>query len=56
MNLEQKPLVIWADIGGSHITAAIINVDEQCLIESSSIRNLVNTHGIAEEILSVYPY
>lgn len=45
-------IVLGVDIGGSHITAALINLDTRNLIPGSGIRRLINSQADAEKILS----
>ncbi len=44
-------LVIGIDIGGSHITAACIDLQTRMLVPESLVRNPVKSKGTAEEIL-----
>jgi glucokinase len=53
-NQGNTTFVAGADIGGSHITVAIIDLDNKCLIENSSERNVVKSKGTAEEILKAW--
>lgn len=53
-NQVNTTFVAGADIGGSHITVAIVDLDNKCLIENSSARNVVKSKGTAEEILKVW--
>lgn len=46
--------LLGVDVGGSHITAALIDLANGCTIEKSYVRNHVPTHGEAEEILQVW--
>ncbi|KRT14863.1 hypothetical protein ASU31_16190 [Pedobacter ginsenosidimutans] len=52
MNKKTKPLMIGVDIGGSHITAAIIDFRSHSVIDHSRVRSHVNTHGTKEDILA----
>jgi glucokinase len=47
-------LIIGADIGGSHIEAAIVDLDGKQLLEKTHILNSVNPHSPAEAVLSVW--
>ncbi|MCX2574161.1 ROK family protein [Pedobacter sandarakinus] len=47
-----KDVVLGVDIGGSHITAALINIKNGCIIDGSLQRSKVNAQGSAEEIIS----
>ena len=44
--------VIGIDIGGSHITAGIVDLKNRSLVKNSLIRRHVNSKGSAEEILN----
>ncbi|KRT15044.1 hypothetical protein ASU31_17180 [Pedobacter ginsenosidimutans] len=44
-------IVLGVDIGGSHITAAIINLKEKKEIKSTWNRNLINAKGTSHQIL-----
>lgn len=54
MLLYEKPLTIGVDIGGSHITAALIDLEKQCVRDDFKIRARVNSHGTPDEILNVW--
>ncbi|WP_311947034.1 ROK family protein [Mucilaginibacter terrae] len=43
--------ILSADIGGSHITAAVIDMDLKQVLESTLIRSPVNSHASHSEIL-----
>ncbi|MEO6730699.1 MAG: ROK family protein [Ferruginibacter sp.] len=45
-------LTLGVDIGGSHITVGLVEMDERRVIEESIIRSKVNCHGTADEILN----
>ncbi|PWK21649.1 glucokinase [Arcicella aurantiaca] len=45
---------IGVDIGGSHITAAVVDVKNGLLISETSVRKHVNSHAPAEDILSIW--
>lgn len=49
-----ESLVIGVDIGGSHITAAVVDLDTQCILLPSFKRSAVNAGGSADEILSTW--
>lgn len=49
-----KPLIVGVDIGGSHITAAIIDLDKQCVVKKSRVRNHVDTFGEKNAILTCW--
>jgi glucokinase len=47
-------LVMGADIGGSHITVGMVNLQERRLVSPNCVRKPVNSHASAEEIISVW--
>ncbi|TKB97244.1 ROK family protein [Pedobacter cryotolerans] len=50
----EKPTVLGVDIGGSHITAAIVDLDKGTLIKDSIKRNEVNSRNDKEAILTAW--
>ncbi|NTS40965.1 ROK family protein [Flavisolibacter sp. BT320] len=44
-------VVLGVDIGGSHITAALVDLDKRAVVTGSGIRKLVNSQASAEAIL-----
>ncbi|MDQ8004782.1 MAG: ROK family protein [Pedobacter sp.] len=50
----EKPTVLGVDIGGSHITAAIVDLDKGVLVKDSIKRNEVNSRKEKDEILSAW--
>lgn len=48
----QNKIVLGVDIGGSHITAKLVDLESGVTIEGSEIRRLVNSNGTAEEIIN----
>jgi glucokinase len=46
--------VICADIGGSHITAAIINLEERCIVDDTFTRLEVNSKGTRTDIMNTW--
>ncbi|MNK15565.1 N-acetyl-D-glucosamine kinase [compost metagenome] len=52
MNIRNT--VIGADIGGSHITAALIDMDNKCLVPDSKVRHYVDSKGSVEAILQAW--
>ncbi|HEY0271808.1 MAG TPA: ROK family protein, partial [Chitinophaga sp.] len=44
-------VVLGIDIGGSHITAALVNLDTRNVVEDSWRRTRVNSMGTAQEII-----
>lgn len=49
----EKPIVLGVDIGGSHITAALVDLESEILIEDSVNRSVIDSKESKEEILSV---
>lgn len=49
--MADHPFVLGTDIGGTHITAALVNLDTKKIVEHSRTRAKVNSHGNTEEIL-----
>lgn len=49
---QHNPLVIAADIGGTHITAALVDTPNWEVREESIVRHHVNSHADAKSILS----
>jgi glucokinase len=47
-------LALGIDIGGSHITAGVVDLAQRKMIETSVVRQLVNRHAPAGEILGVW--
>lgn len=55
MKIQDQPnYIISADIGGSHITAAIIDVDQKKVLDYTRKRAHVDCQGTAEEILAAW--
>lgn len=50
----ERPIVLGVDIGGSHITAALVDVNSRTLIESSIRRRTINSQESAENILDAW--
>jgi glucokinase len=50
----ESNLVAGIDIGGSHITAGLINMATRSVVNDSIIRTPVNPHAAAEEIFTVW--
>ncbi|MCZ4223486.1 ROK family protein [Pedobacter rhodius] len=46
--------IIGIDIGGTHITAAQINMNDRCVVEGSGCTNVVKTNGVSAEIIDVW--
>ncbi len=49
---KRKNVTLGIDIGGSHITAGLVDMDDRKVIKESIIRHRVNRNGTADEILS----
>src|SRR3982750_242095 len=47
-------LVIGADIGGSHISVALVDLQSGSIVPNSSERGHVNAHGTAAEIFKAW--
>lgn len=50
----EKPCVLGIDIGGSHITASLVDLETGTLIKNSIKRRAVNSNGSKEEILTAW--
>lgn len=51
---QNNPFVVAADIGGTHVTAAVVNTHDWQVITESIIRHHVNSHADAKSILSAW--
>lgn len=51
---EDHPVVLGVDIGGTHITAALINLESRKVVPEAWTRKQVNTHGSKEEIAEAW--
>ena len=49
-----KKYAVGADIGGGHITTAVVNLTDAKIVKDSIFRNDVNAQGTADEILSAW--
>jgi glucokinase len=49
-----KKIVLGADIGGSHITSALIDLENKVELEGSWFRERINSHGSADEIIDAW--
>jgi glucokinase len=47
-------LIIGADIGGSHIEAALVDLGGKQLLEKTPVLNAVNPHGTADAVLTTW--
>ncbi|NGM65768.1 ROK family protein [Sphingobacterium sp. SGR-19] len=52
MNSSIEESVLCADIGGSHITAAVIDVTRQTMISNTIVRHKIDAHAAAKVILA----
>jgi len=52
--MRNSPFVIAADIGGTHVTAAMVNTHAWQVVKASVIRHGVNSHSDAKSILSTW--
>ena len=50
----EKPVALGVDIGGSHITAALIDLEKRTIIENSIKRSAVNSQESKEVILNAW--
>lgn len=54
ITMENTNYVVGVDIGGTHLTAGLIEMNEVKVIRSSIVRNRLNSKGTANEILAVW--
>lgn len=54
MRNNSSLIVAGVDIGGSHITAALVDLEQKELIAESFTRAKLNPHGTAEEIIACW--
>lgn len=52
MPQRNNPLVVASDIGGTHITAALVDVSQWQVVDDSTTRHSVNSHADAKSILT----
>ncbi len=50
----KRGIVLGADIGGSHITAKLVDLTEGCALKTTETREHVNAKGTASEIISTW--
>ncbi len=50
----ERPIVLGVDIGGSHITSALVDVSSRTLIESSIRRRTINSQEPSDDILDAW--
>ncbi|SFH39019.1 ROK family protein [Pedobacter insulae] len=50
----RSPIALGIDIGGSHITAALVNIDTRTLIMESIHRKMVNSQDLAHNIFDAW--
>lgn len=53
-NIKNNALVVGVDIGGSHISAALVDLKRKCLLPNTHIVRPVNSHGTVEEIMKAW--
>jgi glucokinase len=51
---EENNFIISADIGGSHVTAAVIDGNNKLVLNETRIRTYVNCNGPANEVLEIW--
>ncbi len=49
-----KEFVVGVDVGGSHITAGLIDLANKSYITNTEVRKRVNSHAPAEEIIGIW--
>ncbi|WP_242916432.1 ROK family protein [Pontibacter liquoris] len=49
-----ESIVLGVDIGGSHITAAMVDLERKAIMPAAWARNRVDAHGSAEEIIDTW--
>lgn len=52
--MTDNSLTIGADIGGTHITVALVDLDKKSIVPGTTTRANVNSHGLASEIIDVW--
>lgn len=52
--MKNDTIVVGVDVGGSHITAGLVNLQQRKLLKESEVRLQVNSNGSAEEISSLW--
>jgi glucokinase len=52
--MENKSLVVCADVGGTHITAALVDVNRRMIVPDTLVRERVNSHGRTAEIIDIW--
>lgn len=50
----QEYTIVGADIGGSHITAALVDLEQRTMLSQTLIRRRVNSHGAVAEIIEAW--
>ncbi len=53
-NSKENKFVTGVDIGGSHITVGLVDIDQRTLIKDTLIRKSVNADGTLEEIFETW--
>lgn len=52
--MDEHSKVIAADIGGSHITAALVDLEHKCIVPGTQVRQTVDSHAAANNIMEVW--
>lgn len=56
LQTHNQKMIIGVDIGGSHITAAQIDINNGCIFEHSNATSAVKTQGEPDEIISAWAH
>ncbi|MBB3701342.1 ROK family protein [Flammeovirga yaeyamensis] len=51
---NETTYILTADIGGSHITSSVVNVEQKSIVENTIFHSTVNSQGTADEILATW--
>ena len=54
MEKINNSFVIGADVGGTHITAALVDVQQRAIIDDSLVRKKVDAHSSLESIIAIW--
>lgn len=54
MTKQNNPLIIASDIGGTHVTASVVDIHQWQVVTESTIRHHVDSHADAKSILSAW--
>lgn len=52
--VKNKSLAVGADIDGTHITAAMVNLDKKAILPETVVRAQVDSHATPEEIIEIW--